>query len=97
HSANKLQKPPYHPNQHHQHRHHHHQHYQDSSSAALESKLTPASMINMMEVKVREVDDPATAAATVPRSATPTPSVKARKFGRSVVNLLRSKSGYAVR
>ena len=36
-----------------------------------------------MEIKVRELDDSS--------SRNPTPSVKARKFGRSVVNLLRTK------
>ncbi|USW48160.1 Putative aminotransferase class V domain, pyridoxal phosphate-dependent transferase, major [Septoria linicola] len=39
-----------------------------------------------MEIKVRELED----ASTFLRN--PTPSVKARKFGRSVVNLLRTKS-----
>lgn len=39
-----------------------------------------------MEIKVRELED----ASTFSRN--PTPSVKARKFGRSVVNLLRTKS-----
>jgi molybdenum cofactor sulfurtransferase len=38
-----------------------------------------------MEIKIRELDD-----ASLQRNATP--SVKARKFGRSVVNLLRTKS-----
>ncbi len=36
-----------------------------------------------MEIKIRELDDAS--------SRNPTPSVKARKFGRSVVNLLRTK------
>lgn len=39
-----------------------------------------------MEIKVREVED----ASMFSRN--PTPSVKARRFGRSVVNLLRTKS-----
>jgi molybdenum cofactor sulfurtransferase len=39
-----------------------------------------------MEIKVREVEDGSVF------SRNPTPSVKARKFGRSVVNLLRTKS-----
>ncbi|KAK4549574.1 hypothetical protein LTR36_006571 [Oleoguttula mirabilis] len=42
-----------------------------------------------MEIKVRELED-----ASV-FSRNPTPSVKARKFGRSVVNLLRTKSHFA--
>ena len=41
-----------------------------------------------MEIKVRELDD----ASALSRN--PTPSVKARKFGRSVVNLLRTKSHF---
>lgn len=40
-----------------------------------------------MEVKVRDLDD----SSAFSRNA-PTPSVKARRFGRSVVNLLRTKS-----
>ncbi|KAK3075651.1 hypothetical protein LTR53_000799 [Teratosphaeriaceae sp. CCFEE 6253] len=47
-----------------------------------------------MEIKVRELED-AGAFAAAARGATPTPSVKARKFGRSVVNLLRTKSHFA--
>lgn len=39
-----------------------------------------------MEIKVRELEDSSIF------SRNPTPSVKARKFGRSVVNLLRTKS-----
>lgn len=39
-----------------------------------------------MEIKVREVEDSSSFSRNV------TPSVKARKFGRSVVNLLRTKS-----
>jgi molybdenum cofactor sulfurtransferase len=42
-----------------------------------------------MEIKVRELED----ASLLSRN--PTPSVKARKFGRSVVNLLRTKSHFA--
>lgn len=42
-----------------------------------------------MEIKVRELED----ANSFSRN--PTPSVKARKFGRSVVNLLRTKSHFA--
>ncbi|KAK4579994.1 hypothetical protein LTR86_000196 [Recurvomyces mirabilis] len=42
-----------------------------------------------MEIKVREMED----ASMLSRN--PTPSVKARKFGRSVVNLLRTKSHFA--
>ncbi|KAK0899917.1 hypothetical protein LTR02_009413 [Friedmanniomyces endolithicus] len=41
-----------------------------------------------MEIKVHEMED----ASTFSRN--PTPSVKARKFGRSVVNLLRTKSHF---
>jgi len=41
-----------------------------------------------MEIKVRELED----ASMFSRN--PTPSVKARKFGRSVVNLLRTKSHF---
>lgn len=41
-----------------------------------------------MEIKVREVED----AGSLSRNGTP--SVKARKFGRSVVNLLRTKSHF---
>ncbi|KAK1823879.1 hypothetical protein LTR12_001621 [Friedmanniomyces endolithicus] len=41
-----------------------------------------------MEIKVHELED----ASTFSRN--PTPSVKARKFGRSVVNLLRTKSHF---
>ncbi|EMC99937.1 hypothetical protein BAUCODRAFT_30361 [Baudoinia panamericana UAMH 10762] len=44
---------------------------------------------NNAEVKVRELED----ASMFSRN--PTPSVKARKFGRSVVNLLRTKSHFA--
>lgn len=40
-----------------------------------------------MEIKVRELDDAS--------SRNPTPSVKARKFGRSMVNLLRTKQHVA--
>ncbi|KAK4506838.1 hypothetical protein PRZ48_000571 [Zasmidium cellare] len=42
-----------------------------------------------MEIKIRELED----ANSFSRN--PTPSVKARKFGRSVVNLLRTKSHFA--
>ena len=42
-----------------------------------------------MEIKVRELEE----ASAFSRN--PTPSVKARKFGRSVVNLLRTKSHFA--
>lgn len=42
-----------------------------------------------MEIKIRELED----ASVLSRN--PTPSVKARKFGRSVVNLLRTKSHFA--
>ena len=42
-----------------------------------------------MEIKVREMEDNSI------HSRNPTPSVKARKFGRSVVNLLRTKSHFA--
>ena len=49
-----------------------------------EEAIRKASYTNVgMEIKVREVDD-----ITRP----PAPSVKARRFGRSVVNLLRNKS-----
>lgn len=42
-----------------------------------------------MEIKVRELED----ASSFSRN--PTPSVKARRFGRSVVNLLRTKSHFS--
>lgn len=41
-----------------------------------------------MEIKVRDLEDASA------HSRNPTPSVKARKFGRSVVNLLRTKSHF---
>ena len=50
-----------------------------------EEAIRKASYTNVgMEIKVREVDDGS--------ARPPAPSVKARKFGRSVVNLLRNKS-----
>lgn len=50
-------------------------------------KQQAANMDVRMEIKVREMDD-----ASAFSRANGTPSVKARKFGRSVVNLLRTKS-----
>ncbi|TKA62129.1 hypothetical protein B0A55_11410, partial [Friedmanniomyces simplex] len=52
-------------------------------------KQHPQSYNVGMEIKVHEMED-----ASV-FSRNPTPSVKARKFGRSVVNLLRTKSHFA--
>ncbi|KAK4958209.1 hypothetical protein LTR10_004635 [Elasticomyces elasticus] len=52
-------------------------------------KQHPQSYQVGMEIKVRETED----ASMFSRN--PTPSVKARKFGRSVVNLLRTKSHFA--
>jgi molybdenum cofactor sulfurtransferase len=49
-----------------------------------EEEMRKAQYSNVgMEIKIRELDDA--------RSSNATPSVKARKFGRSVVNLLRTK------
>jgi molybdenum cofactor sulfurtransferase len=51
-----------------------------------EAELRNGKYSNMgMEIKVRELDD------ALSRKTDGTPSVKARKFGRSVVNLLRNK------
>ena len=52
-----------------------------------EEEMRKAQYANVgMEIKVRELDD----ASALSRNGTP--SVKARKFGRSVVNLLRNKN-----
>lgn len=55
-----------------------------------EMRKQHAATLNVgMEIKVREMDD--ASAFSRGAGATGTPSVKARKFGRSVVNLLRTK------
>jgi molybdenum cofactor sulfurtransferase len=53
-----------------------------------EEEMRKNAAVYAQEMKDREVED-----AHAPR--TQTPSVKARKFGRSVVNLLRTKSHYS--
>jgi molybdenum cofactor sulfurtransferase len=53
-----------------------------------EEEMRKNAAVYAQEMKAREVED-----ANTPRNQTP--SVKARKFGRSVVNLLRTKSHYS--
>ena len=61
--------------------------YRPWEDAIRKTQYTPVANVGM-EIKVREIDQ----AQQYGRNANGTPSVKARRFGRSVVNLLRTKS-----